>query len=159
MIRMIMMCLTTWKLTPGHRPRTWRRANTFSSLEKEKLTLNAVWIANSLQVTPCEELEVSFLEDIASGIAPAKHFVVAGIIKVLRPVSMDIYIRSLDLHKQLVCLCNLQCSIQPRKLLIFCPCTFHLPQGIEKSCDFCPTSELKRKYLTGHRQSFLVGSK
>ena len=44
--------------------------------------MNTFWI-ESTQVTPCEELEVSFLEDIASGIAPAKHFVVAGKIKVI----------------------------------------------------------------------------
>ena len=52
----------------------------------KKVDVNTFWI-ESTKVTPCEELEVSFLEDIASGIAPAKHFVVAGTIKVLRPVS------------------------------------------------------------------------
>ena len=49
----------------------------------EKVDVNTFFMANSIRVTPCEELEVCFLEDIASGVAPAKHFVVAGKIKVI----------------------------------------------------------------------------
>ena len=60
-------------MTPGHLPRTWRSANTFSSLGK------MISIFNKRElVVPCEELEVGFLEDVASRISPPQHFVIAA---------------------------------------------------------------------------------